>query len=205
MAGLEGAVVVYLRALYYPDGFSVILKIIDVHTLLVEVARELMTIIMLASIAYLIGKDFKERFAYFLFTFGVWDIFYYVWLKIFLDWPATLSDWDILFLIPITWLGPVWAPVVCSITMIYLSLVIIKNPGYIFSKVVVGLLITGSLFILFTFMKDYGLLVSEFGFALTPELIEAAQARIPQPYSWFIFLLGESMLIIATLKFHFQK
>lgn len=205
MAGLEGAVVVYLRALYYPDGFSVILKIIDLHTLLVEIVRELMTLIMLASIAYLIGKNSKERFAYFLFTFGVWDIFYYVWLKLFLDWPSALSDWDILFLIPVTWLGPVWAPIVCSITMIYLSMVIIKNPGYTFSRFSISLLIVGSLFILFTFMKDYGLLMAEYGFALTPEFIETAQARIPQPFSWFIFLVGQSMLIASTIKFQLQK
>jgi hypothetical protein len=205
MAGLEGAVVVYLRALYYPDGFSVILKIIDLRILLVEIVRELTTVIMLAAIAYLVGNSFRERFAYFLLCFGIWDIFYYVWLKIFINWPVSLLEWDILFLIPITWLGPVLAPVICSITMIVLSMVILKYPQNVLSKTTFTLLIVGSLIILFTFMKDYGALIMEFGFSLDPEFIEAAKAKIPQPYSWVLFIIGEAVLITATMNHRYTK
>ncbi|MGP8328772.1 MAG: hypothetical protein ACT6FF_00425 [Methanosarcinaceae archaeon] len=35
-----------------------------------------------------------------------------------MNWPAGLFDWDILFLIPLPWVGPVWAPVLVSISMI---------------------------------------------------------------------------------------
>ena len=199
MAGLEGAVVVYLRALYYPDGFSVILKIIDVQILLVEIVRELTTVIMLASIAYLCGKSFRERFAYFLLCFGIWDIFYYVWLKVFIDWPSSLLEWDILFLIPITWLGPVLAPVICSFTMIVLSIVILRSPQKLLSKTTIALLVMGSLIILFTFMKDYGVYMFEYGFVIDKGFIESAKANIPQPYSWVIFSLGELMLVAATI------
>src|SRR5882757_7701885 len=95
MAALESAVVVYLRALYYPDGFTVALKLIDQKIVLIEIAREGATVVMLAAIAYLTAKDFKNRFAYFLMAFAIWDIFYYVWLKVFIDWPSSLLEWDI--------------------------------------------------------------------------------------------------------------
>src|SRR3981189_1372652 len=111
MATLESAVVVYLRALYYPDGFTVALKLIDQRILLIEIAREGATLLMLVGIGLLAGRNFKDQFAYFLLSFAVWDIFYYLWLKVFIGWPSSLLEWDILFLIPFTWLGPVLAPV----------------------------------------------------------------------------------------------
>ncbi len=127
MAALESAVVVYLRALFYPDGFTVALKLIDQRILLIEIAREGATLVMLIGIGGLAGINFKDRFAYFLLSFAVWDIFYYVWLKAFIDWPSSVLEWDILFLIPFTWLGPVLAPVICSVTMILLAIVILRS------------------------------------------------------------------------------
>ncbi|MFH1062114.1 MAG: hypothetical protein V1747_04420 [Candidatus Omnitrophota bacterium] len=56
---------------------------------------------ILFSSSYLFGKDFRTRLAYFLTIFAVWDIFYYVWLKLLLGWPRSIFDWDILFLIPL--------------------------------------------------------------------------------------------------------
>ena len=84
---VEAAVVVYLRRIYYPEGFSFPLKPLIDNLMGVEVLREAATIFMLLSAAALAGKKIWERFAYFLFCFGVWDIFYYVWLKVLLDWP----------------------------------------------------------------------------------------------------------------------
>src|SRR5690349_15252456 len=140
MAALESAVVVYLRALYYPGEFTVAMKLIEVRILLVEIAREFATIVMLWAIGHLAGKNLKERFAYFLYSFAIWDIFYYVWLKVFINWPASLLDWDILFLIPFTWLGPVAAPVICSITMIILALALLY-PGNKMSTASFGLVL----------------------------------------------------------------
>ncbi len=127
MAALESAVVVYLRALYYPDGFTVALKMLDQQILLIEIAREAATLFMLLGVGWLAGNNFKDRFAYFLLSFAVWDIFYYVWLKVFIGWPSSMLEWDILFLIPFTWLGPVLAPVICSVTMILLAVVILRS------------------------------------------------------------------------------
>ena len=91
MAYLESAIVVYLRRLYYPRGFDFPLVIIDVPTLLIEVGRETATMVMLATVGVAAGRTKVGKWAYFLYLFGVWDIFYYIWLKVFLDWPASLS------------------------------------------------------------------------------------------------------------------
>jgi hypothetical protein len=104
---VEASVVVYLRAVYYPEGFTWPLKVISTEHLTVELLREAATILMLAAIGIVAGKKGWQRFGYFLIAFGVWDIFYYVWLKVILHWPASFADWDVLFLIPLPWIGPV--------------------------------------------------------------------------------------------------
>lgn len=125
MAYVESAIVVYLRRLYYPNGFDFPLVLIDLPTLLIEVGRETATIVMLATFGGAAGRTRVGKLAYFLYLFGVWDIFYYIWLKVFLDWPASLLTWDVLFLIPVPWVGPVLAPVSVALTMIGMGLVLL--------------------------------------------------------------------------------
>src|SRR5215471_13766120 len=110
MAYLESAIVVYLRRLYYPHGFDFPLVIIDIPTLLLELGREAATIVMLATVGIAAGRTKVGKGAYFLLLFGVWDICYYIWLKAFVEWPSSLLTWDVLFLIPVPWVGPVLAP-----------------------------------------------------------------------------------------------
>ncbi len=210
MAALESAVVVYLRALYYPDGFTVVFKLINEQILLIEIVRELATLIMLVGIAYLTGKDRYDRFAYFLLSFAVWDIFYYVWLKVFIDWPASFFEWDILFLIPITWLGPVLAPVICSVTMIMLASVILRRDNREkFSFLIMSGLLVGSLLILFTFMQDYGTLLLVTGslsdypkLMQSEKFLHAASTYIPQSYNWLLFFLGELFIGVSIMKLY---
>ncbi|MFH1718791.1 MAG: hypothetical protein ABIF19_15660 [Planctomycetota bacterium] len=130
---IEAAVVVYLREIFYPDGFTFPLAVFGIgplwrRFLLTEIGREAATIVLIFTGAWLFGRDLRRRIAYFLIIFAVWDIFYYVWLKVLLDWPASIMDWDILFLIPVTWASPVLYPVLISIswlafavTILYLS------------------------------------------------------------------------------------
>jgi hypothetical protein len=115
---LEAAVVVYLRALYYPEGFAFPVVIIADHIAAVELVREFATIMMLAAVAMAVGRDGMDRFFVFAFLFGVWDIVYYIGLWVFLAWPPSLLTWDVLFLIPVPWLGPVIYPVVVSVFLI---------------------------------------------------------------------------------------
>lgn len=117
-AFVESAVVVYLRALYYPEGFALPLKALLAQHLTVEVARETATVAMLCSVAMVAGQKAWERFGYFMVAFGVWDIFYYIWLKVLLGWPASILDWDVLFLIPVPWIGPVVAPLLVALAMV---------------------------------------------------------------------------------------
>ena len=80
---------------------------------------------MLTTVAILAAYNWRTRLSMFFLTFGVWDIFYYIGLKLFLDWPATIMEWDALFLIPVNWYGPVLAPVLISIYFIIISVTIV--------------------------------------------------------------------------------
>jgi len=132
MGYMESAVVVYLRALYYPAGFHIItqesLKAVPLKILLIEAGREFATIVMLTSLSMLAErKNILKRIAYFLFAFSIWDIFYYVWLRILIGWPETLFTNDVLFLIPRPWLAPVLVPIVISISLIVISLILLSS------------------------------------------------------------------------------
>lgn len=208
MAALESAVVVYLRALYYPDGFSVAFKLIDESIVRVELLRELATLVMLVTVGYIAGRNFVERMAYFLLSFAVWDIFYYAWLKVLIDWPGSIMEWDILFLIPFTWLGPVFAPLVCSITMIILATVLLRSHRSV-SNIVWACLISGSMLILFTFLENYGKLIIGNGFTddyplllQNSRFVALASGFLPQSFNWLVFSIGELLLLAGVYAQH---
>jgi len=118
-AYIEAAVVVYLRTIFHPSGFTFPLAEFGIseqwkQLLSTEVGREFATMILILTGAWLIGRNLRERFAYFMTIFAVWDIFYYIWLKVLINWPGSITDWDILFLIPAAWAGPVFAPMLVS-------------------------------------------------------------------------------------------
>ena len=96
MAFLEAVAVAYIRKLLYITQDHVSLG----PYVRMEVGREVATIVMLVAVGWMAGRKRPDRLAYGLFAFGLWDIWYYVWLKVLLGWPARLLDWDILFLIP---------------------------------------------------------------------------------------------------------
>jgi len=125
MGFLESAVVIYLREIYYPEGFAFPLNIIHGKIAVTEILREAATIVMLVSVSILAARRWIIRFAWFIYLFAIWDIFYYVFLRVLLGWPESLLTWDILFLIPTTWVGPVLAPVINSLTMILLAILLI--------------------------------------------------------------------------------
>jgi hypothetical protein len=129
-AYIESAVVVYLREIFHPNGFDFPLKVfsadeLDRGLLLTEVGREAATLVLIVTACSLFGENRRQRAAYFMMIFALWDIFFYVWLKVLINWPASLMDWDILFLIPLTWAAPVIAPILVSLTMLLFALVIL--------------------------------------------------------------------------------
>jgi hypothetical protein len=133
-AYIESGVVVYLRVIFHPNGFSFPLPVFELNPLwrrliLTEVGREAATMVIIATGAWLFGRTSRERWAYGLAIFAVWDIFYYVWLKVLIHWPASLMDWDILFLIPVAWASPVLYPVLVSLAMLAAAVVILWRDG----------------------------------------------------------------------------
>src|SRR6476646_11862011 len=119
MAWVESACVYYLRVMvdrvvpYQPDP-------LPLRGILgeVELVREGATLLMLAMTGMLAGRSWRARLGYAAIAFGFWDILYYVFLRIMSGWPASLFDWDILFLLPLPWWGPVLAPVCIASLMI---------------------------------------------------------------------------------------
>jgi len=127
MGYLEAVVVVYIRHILdivpTPEHLDpqTIAQVPD-WLISTEQTREAATIIILVTLALLVGRTRVQKLATFLFAFGVWDIFYYVSLKALIDWPASLATMDCLFLIPQPWYAPVWLPVVISVGMIAAAL-----------------------------------------------------------------------------------
>jgi hypothetical protein len=206
MGYMESAIVVYLRKIYYPEGFRFPLTPIEISIGATEILREAATLIMLITIGIAAGKTKLQRFSFFIFCFGIWDIFYYVFLKMLLDWPAHLFDWDILFLIPVPWVGPVIAPCILSLTMIAFAIVFTSFERYLKLKTSDWLMLSaGSLIIIFSFVYDYiRILISQPGPQNSPTLLSEMNNYIPENYHWWIFISGESILII-TMLFIFKR
>src|SRR5262245_45115860 len=119
MAVVEAAVVVYLRAIAPAEGpLAVLQTVLPQPIIPVELVREAATLVMLVAVAFLAGTNPWQRFLYFALAFGVWDLFYYIWLRVFIGWPPSLLTWDVLFLIPVPWIAPVLAPMLVSIGLI---------------------------------------------------------------------------------------
>ena len=140
---VEAAVVVYLRHVYEPlrqvlypqappgDLFPLVplaqLSSEHLRLLVVELGREAATLLMLAGAGLMASRDSRQWIAGFAIAFGVWDISFYVFLKVFLGWPASVLTWDLLFLLPVPWAGPVLAPVIVSVVMIVCGLIALRR------------------------------------------------------------------------------
>jgi len=195
---LEAAVVSYLRILheparrhYYPDRLSSemfpLLTLEQVRavgeeqqkTLAVEIGREAATMLMLAAIALAVAGNARQWIAAFAIAFGVWDIVFYASLKLLLGWPASLFTWDILFLIPVPWVGPVIAPVLVSLAMITAGIWCLMREAAGRSlrmgrRNVLGVLL-GALVIVLSFTLDYRNIMA---------------GGMPHPFHWGVFGLG---------------
>ena len=214
MGFLESAVVVYMREILYPEGFAFPLSPIPVSLAITELSRELATLIMLVTIGIIAARRFSTGFAWFIYSFAIWDIFYYVFLKLLLGWPESVMTWDVLFLIPTTWTGPVLSPLLVSLTMILLALVILIQAEQgketrIRRREWIGFIL-GSLVLIFGFVFDYSLhMLTHFSLGemlqvKNSEVLEVATKYIPSQFPWWIFGIGE-VIIIGTIAIYRRR
>jgi hypothetical protein len=207
MGYMESSVVVYLRELYYKNGFSFPLKEIPFHIARIEFFREVATLIMLVGCGIIAGKTPLQRFSYFLLAFAVWDLCYYIFLYVCLGWPQTLNTWDILFLIPVPWIGPVWAPCLLSLSMILFSGFTIykteRNREFTIALFNWFILILGVITCVTAFMWDYLREMRNTGSAWTinstDHLFKEISAFVPQQFNTGLFLTGYLLLTSSFL------
>ncbi len=197
---VEAAVVVYLRAIYNPirqqlhperspDDLFPLISLSELQgagpdhlqRLRTELFREAATLVMLASIALACSRNLRQWLAAFLVAFGIWDISFYAGLKILIAWPSSLFTWDILFLLPVPWVGPVLSPVLVSISMIGAGLLVLHQD------------LSGKLR---AFRWFHWALICLGGFivvlAFTWDFRNTAAGGLPNPFNWPLFLVGEA-------------
>lgn len=215
MGYLETAVVVYMRKLYYPGGFNFPLVPVSSDIAVTEFYREVATLIMLLGIGILAGKNASQRFVFFLYAFAIWDIFYYVFLYVLLGWPQSLFTWDILFIIPVPWVGPVICPCLVSLTMIGLMCSTVYwqqkgKSGKLYWQEG-SVLLLGSAIIIISFIWDYLEFVhnhptgrSSFTLAHNKELFSEGATYVPKEFSWMMFWCGQIMIAGGVLLFHLR-
>lgn len=194
LAYTEAALVVYLRELiapirreHFPGAVDEALPLLTIEhlrqagapytrLLAVEVSREVWPIVSLLAMAWGLRRRKGELAAFFLIGFGVWDIFYYVFLKVLIGWPASLGTWDVLYLIPTAWVAPVWAPLTVAATMVALGLAVLRRgAGAARMRIAPGAAI----------LTGVGLILASF-FMRSRE----AFAAVPSRFDWPWFLAG---------------
>lgn len=191
MAWVEAAVVYYLRTMidrivpYQPDPLPVIGYLGPV-----ELAREAATLVMLFTVGVLAGRTWKARLGYTAIAFGVWDILYYAFLKLMCGWPHGLLDWDILFLLPLPWWGPVLAPMLIALLMIVWGTLASQFEGTRIparSNVTAwGTALIGMGLALYVFMAD-SIRVADQG-------VDVIRRVLPERFPWALFLMALALM-----------
>ena len=183
---VEATVVVYLRA-----ALGVVPGAVMAHDAgafgtfeAVESARELATLVMIAAVGWIAGRSGLERLAWAAVVFGTWDIVYYAGLRLAIGWPPSLDTWDVLFLVPTPWVGPVWAPLIVSLALVAVGLAAAR-------RVRAGLRIAVGTWRAVGALAGGGLVISSFLLEPNPELTGPWTA-------WPVFWLGMALAIVAT-------
>lgn len=203
MAWVEAACVYYLRLLvdriepYQANP-------LPVHGMVdrVELVREAATLVMLLAIGAAAGQTWYKRLGFTAIAFGVWDIFYYVFLKMICDWPKSLFDWDVLFLLPLPWWGPVLAPVCIALLMIVWGTLVTQGPvpepaapASLAFWCVGGL---GVVTALYVFMAD--------ALRAVGDGADAVKHVLPQDFNWFLFAVALALMTapVAHAAWHMR-
>jgi len=190
MAWVEAAAVFYLRTLvdriepHQPSPLPLVPGLQKV-----ELIREAATLIMLWTLGRLAGGNPQDRVGYTFLAFGVWDIFYYVFLRVLGPWPHSLWDWDLLFLLPLPWWAPLMAPLSIAALMVASGTLMtqhLSRPWPSRRSWIAAL--CGTLAALVVFMAD--------ALAALPRGIEVVRSTLPQRFCWTWFLAA--LVLMAT-------
>ncbi len=202
MALVEAAVVAYLRTLIgSADPYRAGALNVPPWMMRTEIAREAATLVMLATVAWLAGGGWRGRFGYFLIAFGVWDIFYYLFLAPISGWPRSLLAWDVLFLIPLPWWGPVLAPVSIAALMLVLGTQITQSrradgPPWptLLSWSLCG---AGALIALYVFMAD----------AIHAPKWDAETLNniLPVSFNWPVFIVALALMAVPAVELGWRR
>jgi hypothetical protein len=191
MAWVEAASVYYLRAMVdriepYQANPLPIRGVLGP----VELVREAATLVMLATLGMLAGRTRRAQVGYTAIAFGVWDIFYYVFLRLIGDWPKSLFDWDILFLLPLPWWGPVLAPICIALLMIVggtlASQSAVRRPATSFTRRLWCLHALGIALALYVFMAD--------ALRVVHQGLDATMMVLPEAFNWSLFSVAFALM-----------
>ena len=196
MAWVESASVYYIRVVvdrivpYQPNPLPV-----DGVLGAVELVREAATLVMLLTVGMLAGRSWHERCGYSALAFGVWDILYYVFLRIMSGWPTSLVDWDVLFLLPLPWWGPVLAPVSVALLMVVWGTLATQSGDRIaatsFKSVPWALAGLGIVLALYVFMTD--------SIHSLPQGHDVTRQVLPTVFNWPLFWLALALMAAPAL------
>jgi hypothetical protein len=196
MAWVESAVVFYLRTMinrvepYQPNPLPVIGKLGTA-----ELIREAATMVMLLTVGVLAGRNWRTRLGYAALAFGVWDICYYVFLRKMCGWPHSLLDWDILFLLPLPWWGPVLAPVLIALLMITWGTLTCRvdttRSSWQVGIVARGMSVIGAALALYVFMAD--------AIRVANQGVEALRNVLPAQFNWPLFVIALLLMAASVL------
>jgi len=206
MAYFEASVVVYLRIIAYPSGFSFPLEPVPAFVVGTEIGREAASLIMIFTVAMMSGRNRRERFGCFLFIFGIWDMFYYLILRVLIGWPETLLTWDVIFLIPVVWSGPVLAPVIVAAGMTGFGCLLIMDESKRDRRRIMDtpsrvILSAGFLTLFSAFIWDYtGFVLKQGCGTMLDVLFDMSRVYIPVRFPWPVFLFGVALLNWAVLR-----
>lgn len=195
MAWVEAGCVYYLRMMvdrvdpYQPNPLPMRGVLGDV-----ELVREGATLLMLAMVGTLAGRTWRARAGYAAIAFGSWDVLYYVFLHIICGWPVSPLDWDVLFLLPVPWWGPVLAPVCIASLMIAWGILVTQSrhriPATRATRAAWAAGSAGILLALWLFMAD--------AIQALPGGSDAVRRVLPTTFNWPVFA-GALLLMAAPL------
>jgi hypothetical protein len=156
----------------------------------VELVREAATLVMLATLGMLAGRTRRARLGYAAIAFGIWDIFYYVFLRLIGDWPKSLLDWDILFLLPVPWWGPVLAPVSIALLLVVGGTVAsqsqVTRPATSFTRTLWCLHGLGIALALYVFMAD--------SLRAVTQGLDVTTIALPRAFNWPVFCVAITLM-----------